>query len=88
MGLFQIHDRLSLSVNASLYPYLFDTVKKGPPIETAVLGRGKLQLRYALLDGFLLSVYFNQDLWLGDFKNSSSTFGVGLTLVPGQVPEI
>lgn len=83
----QLSERLSLMGNASLYPFLFTAVKKGPDIHYSMLGRGNLQLRYQVMKGFLLSAFFNQELWMGDFFNANSTFGIGLTLVPDQISQ-
>lgn len=86
-GVYQFNENLSLAANLGLYPYLFANVNKGPELGYTGLGRGQIELRYRLLDGFLVSALVNQEFWLGSFYQSQTSFGLGLSLVPGQIKE-
>lgn len=87
VGYYQISEKLSALANASLYPFLFTQVKKGPAIDYLMMVRANLQLRYTLVEGFLINGFFNQEFWTGGLTFSNTTIGVGLTLVPSQIPE-
>lgn len=84
---FKVFDKLTLLANISLYPYLFNGIKKGGAIPYSGLGRGQVQLRYQIVKGFLVSAFADQDLWFGTYSQANTTLGIGLTLVPDQISD-
>ncbi len=82
---YKVVDKLTLLANLGLYPYVFNGVEKGAAIPYSGLGRGQIQIRYNIVNGFLVNGFVNQDLWFGSYSQSNTTLGIGLTLVPDQI---
>ncbi|PIQ28464.1 hypothetical protein COW36_13200 [bacterium (Candidatus Blackallbacteria) CG17_big_fil_post_rev_8_21_14_2_50_48_46] len=87
LGLWQITPPLSLLAQAGLYPYLFTSVQKGSALPYLGMGRATLQLRYQIVEGFLLALSASQELGWGAYLNSNTSLGLGLTLVPDRISQ-